>query len=134
LDGRHVTRAEPERTLILATRGRDAVVARGILRDAHLDADICADIHQLVAEIVGGAELAIITEEAFRGVDTRALVNWVASQPVWSDFPFIVLTEHGGGLERNPTAARLTETLGNVNLLERPFHPTTLVSVVQTNL
>jgi len=35
-------------------------------------------------------------------------------------------------LERNPAAARLTELLGNVTFLERPFHPTTLVSVVQT--
>ena len=33
-----------ERTLILATRGRDAVVAKGILREATLKADICADI------------------------------------------------------------------------------------------
>lgn len=55
-------------------------------------------------------------------------------QPPWSDFPFIVLTEHGGGLERNPAAAKLTETLGNVSFLERPFHPTTLISLVQTNL
>jgi signal transduction histidine kinase len=55
-------------------------------------------------------------------------------QPTWSDFPFILLTEHGGGLERNPAAARLTEILGNVIFLERPFHPTTLVSAVRTGL
>lgn len=125
---------DDERTLILATRGRDAVVARGILREAILRADICADINALLADIVVGAELAIITEEAFRGVDTRALVDWVASQPVWSDFPFIVLTEHGGGLERNPMADQLTRALGNVTFLERPFHPTTLISMVLTNL
>src|SRR4051812_35007494 len=96
----------PERTLILATHGRDAVVAQGILREARLDADICADVLALVSEIGHGADLAVITEEAFRGADTRELVTWVASQPLWSDFPFIVLTEHGGGLERNPTADR----------------------------
>ena len=61
-------------------------------------------------------------------------MEWVAAQPPWSDFPFILLTEHGGGLERNPAAARLTETLGNVTFLERPFHPDDLVSVVQTTL
>ena len=130
-----MTRAEDnERTLILATRGRDAVVARGILREVSLKADICSDAHALLAEIVAGAELAIITEEAFRGVDTRTLVNWVASQPVWSDFPFIVLTEHGGGLERNPMADQFTRALGNVTFLERPFHPTTLISMVLNNL
>ena len=62
------------------------------------------------------------------------MAAWVAAQPPWSDFPFILLTEHGGGLERNPAAARLVEALGNVTFLERPFHPTTLVSVVQTGL
>src|ERR1043165_3187602 len=110
------------------------MVARGILREAGLRADICPDINTLLDEITEGEELAIITEEAFRGVDTRALIDWVSSQPVWSDFPFIVLTEHGGGLERNPMADQLTRALGNVSFLERPFHPTTLVSVVQTNL
>ena len=124
----------PERTLILATRGRDALVAKGILRDAHLDAHVCGDVAELVREIDGGAEVAIITEEAFRGADTRTLVNWAGSQPVWSDFPFIVLTGHGGGLERNPAADEVTRALGNVSFLERPFHPTTLVSVVQTSL
>ncbi|HLH98818.1 MAG TPA: response regulator [Xanthobacteraceae bacterium] len=68
------------------------------------------------------------------GADTRELAAWVANQPPWSDFPFIVLTRHGGGLERNPEAAQFTDALGNVSFLERPFHPTTLVSIVQTAL
>src|SRR3990167_7690761 len=40
----------------------------------------------------------------------------------------------GGGLERNPAAERYGRALGNVSFLERPFHPTTLVSIVQTAL
>jgi signal transduction histidine kinase len=123
-----------ERTVILAPRGRDAVVAKGILREAHLPSDICTDVPELLKAIVHGADVAIITEEAMRGADTRALSSWVASQPPWSDFPFIVLTEHGGGIERNPAAAQLTGALGNVSFLERPFHPTTLISVVHTSL
>jgi len=123
-----------ERTLILAPRGRDAVVAKGILRDARIHSEIRLDLAELVQAIGRGADLAILTEEATRGSDVRGVMEWVAAQPPWSDFPFILLTEHGGGLERNPAAARLTETLGNVTFIERPFHPTTLVSVVQTNL
>jgi len=123
-----------ERTLILAPRGRDAVVAKGILREARLHAEIGVDLGELVEEIRRGSDVAIITEEALRGVDTRELTAWVASQPAWSDFPFVVLTGHGGGLERNPAAAAVTSTLGNVNFLERPFHPTTWVSVVETSL
>jgi signal transduction histidine kinase/ActR/RegA family two-component response regulator len=84
--------------------------------------------------MTAGADVAVITEESMHEADLRELVAWVAGQPPWSDFPIIILTQHGGGLERNPEAAELTETLGNVSFLERPFHPTTLVSVVQTAL
>jgi signal transduction histidine kinase len=128
------TQSAAERTLILAPRGRDAVVAKGILREAHLQATICVDLADLAREILRGADVAIVTEEATREPNGRPLVEWIASQPPWSDFPFVVLTEHGGGIERNPTAAELAKTLGNVALLERPFHPTTLVSVVQSSL
>jgi signal transduction histidine kinase len=123
-----------ERALILAPRGRDAMVAKSILHEAGVHADICVDQQQLVKELTRGADVAIVTEEATRGVDVRPLVQWIASQPAWSDFPFILLTQHGGGVERNPTAASLVQTLGNVTFLERPFHPTTLVSMVHTNL
>ena len=123
-----------ERALILAPRGRDAIVAKNILNEAGVHAEVCADQQQLLQEIIRGADVAVVTEEAIRGVDLRPLVQWIASQPAWSDFPFILLTQHGGGVERNPTAANLVQTLGNVTFLERPFHPTTLVSMVHTNL
>jgi signal transduction histidine kinase/ActR/RegA family two-component response regulator len=124
----------PERTLILAPRGRDAVVAKEILRDARLHSEICVDLGEIVHEIERGADVVVITEEATRAPEMEQLGRWVASQPPWSDFPFILLTKHGGGLERNPAAAQLTEILGNVIFLERPFHPTTLVSMVRTGL
>ncbi len=122
-----------ERALILAPRGRDAVVASGILNDASISTEICRDLPDLLSRLRSGSDAAVVTEESLRG-DTRLLAQWVGGQPPWSDFPFIVLTEHGGGIERNPEAAQLTATLGNVSFLERPFHPTTLVSVVQNNL
>jgi signal transduction histidine kinase len=123
-----------ERILILAPRGRDAIVARSILTEAGIDCDVCTDLVDMLWQIRRGADTAIITEEAFGDADTRALAEWVEAQPPWSDFPFILLTSHGGGIERNPTAALFTEILGNVTFLERPFHPTTLVSVAQTGL
>jgi signal transduction histidine kinase len=126
--------ATREQILILAPRGRDAVVAKEILRDARLHSTICVDMAELLQELGHGADVAVLTEEATRGAEIRALAEWIAAQPPWSDFPFVLLTEHGGGLERNPAAARLVALLGNVTFLERPFHPTTLVSVVQTAL
>lgn len=76
----------------------------------------------------------VATEEALRGADLKELARKLADQPSWSDLPFIVLTHKGGGPERNPAAARLVEMLGNVSFLERPFHPTTFVSVASTAL
>lgn len=123
-----------ERALIVAPLGRDAAVAQGILSEANVHAHICRNDRELLTELDRGADVAIITEEATRDADLRLLHRWVSEQPAWSDFPFIVLTRHGGGVERNPTAAHLMRVLGNVTLLERPFHPTTLVSLVQTSL
>jgi signal transduction histidine kinase/CheY-like chemotaxis protein len=119
-----------ERALILAPRGRDASVAAGLISEAGYHANVCADLDALVQEIVKGAGLAVIADEAIRTADLRALVNWLNAQPSWSDFPIVLLTRRGGGAERNPDAARIAGLLGNVTFLERPFHPTTLVSIV----
>jgi signal transduction histidine kinase/ActR/RegA family two-component response regulator len=123
-----------ERAVILAPQGRDALVAAGILREGGLAADICNDLHSLTEEIAVGAGMAVLTDDAIRNADIKNLAAWVNSQPPWSDFPFVLLTERGGGLERNPGAARQTQALGNVIFLERPFHPTTLISVARTAL
>ena len=85
---------------------------------------------RLLREIESGAGLAVIADEAIKTADLRDLVNWLNDQPPWSDFPIVLLTHQGGGPERNPDAARLGQVLGNVTFLERPFHPTTLVSIV----
>ena len=123
-----------QRALILAPFGRDAFVAARILREAGLDAKMCNDLSMLLVELALGAGVALMTDEVIRSADIRGLASWVRSQPSWSDFPFVLLTERGGGLERNPTAERQMEALGNVVFLERPFHPTTLISVVRTAL
>ncbi len=78
--------------------------------------------------------MAIIADDVLRSADLGHLSSWIQSQPSWSDFPFLILTQRGGSVERNPAAQRLSETLGNVGFLERPFHPTTLVSAVRTAL
>ena len=123
-----------ERVLVLAPRGRDALVAKGILREAAIAAEVCIDIAELCEQMEQGVAVALLTEEALAHPDSRCLVAWSAIQPSWSELPIVVLTTHGGGPERNPAAADLVSKLGNVSFLERPFHPTTLVSVVRTNI
>lgn len=119
-----------ERAIILAPQGRDSQIALRILQEAGFPALITHDLTDLCREMVSGAGLAIVADEALRGVDLNPLLNLLSHQPAWSDLPIVLLTHHGGP-EQNPSA-RLGKLLGNVTFLERPFHPATLVSLVTT--
>ena len=121
-----------ERTLILAPTGRDAEIAAQILRESGFSAEPAHDLNALCAKFSAGAGVAIIADEAVQNADLRSLADLLSVQPPWSDFPIVLLTQRGGGPEKNPLAARLAAALGNVTFLERPFHPTTLTSVVRT--
>ncbi len=123
----------PERALILAPRGRDAVLAQSILAEASIASEITASFGALIERLGSEAAFAVVTEEAVEDVDPVSLVRWRQAQPEWSDFPFILLTKRGG-VERNPAAARYVELLGNVTFVERPFHPTTLVALAKAAL
>lgn len=123
-----------ERTLILAPFGRDAAIAGALLGEAGLGHEVCRDLDDLLGGIREGAGLVLMTEEAVRTADLKPIGRWVAAQSPWSDLPFLLLTVRGGGAERNPAAGRLSEVLGNVTFLERPFHPTTLISLVRSAL
>ena len=120
-----------ERALILAPQGRDAIVAGSMLAEAGIETNVVGDIGDLVVELNKGAGFGVVTEEALSGSDLHPVSDWIFAQPEWSDFPFVLLTRRGGGLERNPEAGRFLELLGNVTFLERPFHPTTFVSLAQ---
>jgi PAS domain S-box-containing protein len=121
-----------ERAVILAPIGRDGAVAVQVLIEAGIPAQAVATLPSLYDEIEKGCGVAVIADEAIETADLRPLVSFLQRQPAWSDFPIILLTRRGGGLERNPAAGRFAELLGNVIFLERPFHPTTLASVVRT--
>ncbi|MCD2323334.1 response regulator [Sphingomonas sp. IC-56] len=123
-----------ERALLLAPLGRDAAVAGGMLAEAGIESVACGSVPELLELLNGGVGFVIVTEEALANADLHALSGWINAQQEWSDLPFVLLTRRGGGLERNPSAARFLGVLGNVTFLERPFHPTTLISVAQSSL
>ncbi|VIO73215.1 Blue-light-activated protein [Bradyrhizobium ivorense] len=118
-----------ERAVILAASERDAVKTAHLIKEAGYYANICGDLAELGRQIASGAGLAIIADEAIGNADLAGLTRWLNEQPSWSDFPIVLMSERGGP-ERNPEAARLGRALGNVTFVERPFHPTTLVSLV----
>ncbi|WP_420851134.1 ATP-binding protein [Rhizobium quercicola] len=118
--------------LVLAPAGRDAQIAAALLVEAGMASVSAETMVQFVEKLGEEVAFGVITEEALRSADLKALSGWISTQPSWSDLPFIVLTQRGGGPERNPAAARLSEVLGNVSFIERPFHATTFVSVART--
>jgi signal transduction histidine kinase len=119
------------RAIILAPRGRDASIAQSLIKQDGIDSLICDDLPQLVASLDSNTAFVRLTEEAIRYADLKSLASWIAAQPAWSDLSIVVVTDHGGGPERNPIAARWLEALGNLTFIERPFHPMTLHSVVR---
>jgi PAS domain S-box-containing protein len=126
--------AHSERILILAPLGRDSDVAADILREAGLAAHAVGDVSALLDKMGEGAAMAVVSDEALRTADLSGLTSLLAAQEPWSDFPFLILTKGGGGPERNPAASRIANLLGNVSFLERPFHPTTFVSLARSSL
>ncbi|MGO7727278.1 ATP-binding protein [Rhizobium johnstonii] len=122
------------KALIYTPAGRDAWVARSLVDEAGLASIAATDLSMFASSLSDDIALGVLTEEAVRSSDLKPIAAWVSAQPSWSDLPFIVLTTRGGGPERNPAAARLSEVLGNVTFLERPFHATSFISVARTAL
>ncbi|KII33973.1 ATP-binding protein [Pseudomonas fluorescens] len=121
-----------ERALILAPVGRDSQIALMILNEAGYDGLVTPSLSSLCTELELGAGLVLVAAEALRGPELEALFLYLEQQPAWSDLPIVLLTHHGGQ-EQGPSS-RLSDLLGNVTFLERPFHPATLVSMVSAAL
>jgi len=119
------------RTLVLAPTGRDAALIVTLLGELGVVADICAGVMDLAQQMRRGAGLAIVADEALRAPDLSPLRHYLEGQEAWSDLPVILLTHHGGISAPDPELRGFTELLGNVNFLERPFHPATLASMVR---
>ena len=85
---------EDTRILVLAPRGRDAAVIADVLGSHAMEVCTCPTMADLLRELGAGAGLAFLTEEALAESSTEPLAAWVAGQPPWSDFPFIVLTSN----------------------------------------
>jgi len=121
-----------ERALILAPLGRDSQIALMILNEAGYGGLITSDLGHLCGELEPGAGLLLIAVEALCGPELETLLQYLEQQPAWSDLPIVLLTHHGGS-EQGPSS-QLSELLGNVTFLERPFHPATLISLISAAL
>jgi PAS domain S-box-containing protein len=122
----------PSTVWIFAPYGRDAGIAQMLLQEAAIASAICRDTVTFENAIGDETCFIIVTEEALRTADLRRLAERLGAQPSWSDLPFIVLTRRAAGRGNDPFLASLSDALGNVTFLERPFHPATFISVART--
>lgn len=124
--GTHET-SEDGPVLVLAPFGRDARVVCSALRDVGIQALEQSGLSELVANL-NDAAAAVVAEEALVHEHRGALARWIANQPPWSDFPFVLLTLRTG--PNGPALTELIELLGHVTVLERPLAATSLKSAV----
>jgi PAS domain S-box-containing protein len=122
------------RVLILAPVGRDALLTASLLDRGGVKSVVCSDLRGLERNLVEGAGAAVITEEALIGQDISGVLEWVAHQPSWSDFPFVILLEPGASAEACGHERDALQQSGNLTLLERPVGTATLVSAVRAAL
>jgi len=120
------------RVLVFAPIGRDAPASAELLRSAKLQTRVCSDIPDLVGEMSAGVGAVFLAEEGLFAKDTAPLTQWIERQPAWSDLPFIVLTSQREEQAVVAWRRHLVAVLRNVSLLERPVHPITLTSAVQS--
>ncbi|KRR26202.1 hypothetical protein CQ14_21220 [Bradyrhizobium lablabi] len=114
--------------LVLAPFGRDSTVVCAALRETGIEALEQPSLAELVTNLhIAGA--AVIAEEALAHEHRGALAQWIASQPPWSDFPFVLLTLRTG--QNGLALSELIDLMGNVTVLERPLAATSLKSAVR---
>jgi signal transduction histidine kinase len=116
--------------LVWAPRGRDAALAAQLLQRGGHTA-VAVDDPEQIAELVSRAGCAVITEEALQPEFRALLVEALAAQPAWSDFPMILFAPRGSG---SVEALRAANVFGNVTVLERPVQTRTLLSAVSAAL
>ena len=122
----------PAETVVLhAPTGRDAALMASILSRAGHRVVGEESIEAVCARIPADGAVAILAAEALTPVATRCLLEALAAQPSWSDFPLVVLTSVLAMQRQGQPHLAVLRERGNLTLLERPVHPMTLLSAVE---
>ena len=99
-------------------------MGRGVLVEPSIAA-VCARM-----QLGGGA--AILAEETLTPEATKCLTDAIRQQPSWSDFPLVLLTTSLAFDRPVNWAIASLCSQANVTMLERPVHPVTLVTAVDS--
>ena len=115
--------------LTLVGTSADAALVEAVVQRHGVTAKPCDGAGALLVGMGRGALAAVVDEKLIDRESGAALRRWLAAQPAWADFPFIVLAdpnEDVGGQPVHPLVA----VLGNAVVLERPVRHETLSSAV----
>jgi signal transduction histidine kinase len=121
--------------VVLAPIGRDTIVIRQTLEPSGIACLDAHDVDDVIGRIRGGADAALVTEEAFGPAGVEDLLAALAEQPSWSDLPLLMLLAGDRGLALD-RPRYLTPLLlaPNITILERPVPAVTLATAVQSSL
>jgi signal transduction histidine kinase/ActR/RegA family two-component response regulator len=123
------------RILVFAPTGRDANLTRELLARSGVECVVCRDVIEVCRRVEEeGAGALLLAEEGLSTAALERVNTLLTTQPPWSDLPVIVFTERREEMASSPRASRLLSALGNVQLLDRPVRPITMLSAVQAAL
>jgi signal transduction histidine kinase len=134
LPNQKIETGSPEEILILAPTGQDAGLLADVLHRNGLRCNVYPNMPGICRRLEEDAGLLLIAEEALDNRAIHLLNSALANQEAWSDIPVIVMTSGGETTYASMKVLKELSPAGNVNLLERPFRPITLVSSVQVAL
>jgi signal transduction histidine kinase len=122
------------RVLVMAPFGRDAQLIVDLLKRGGFAAFVCPSVEDLISSMLENAGAAIVAEEALTADNIVRLTACLQQQSTWSDFPLVVLTTSGEVTPFSQHRRLLRSPLQNVQLLERPVRPETMLSTVANAL
>ncbi len=120
--------------LLILAPGDDLENLAKLLDHGLIARRVCLGLDELCAELGEHAGAVLVADEALAQGGLDKLTRQLATQPPWSDLPFIVLTRRDSAVRPMPGGLHLSEVLANVVFLERPLNPLALVSAVHSAL
>ncbi|HEX2251920.1 MAG TPA: response regulator [Thermoanaerobaculia bacterium] len=118
------------RVLMLAKSGLAEAVAEKVLGREGIELVVRRTGAEAAAELARGAAVLIVGAEAITPDNLTPLLDFVESQPPWSDLPVIALPVEDRASGR--WSRRAIERLGNVIFVETPVRDALLLSAVRS--
>ena len=122
-----------ERVLVVAPRGRDAALVERLLSEEGISCEICANLGALAVEMLSGAGVALLTEEALDSSATE-LEEALSNQLPWSSLPVLLFPAGTSAGEAVSARVRRLNDVAAVTLLDRPIRKVSLASAVRAAL